>query len=141
MKRVLICCLLCLLLCGCSGKAASNPADPQGSSASESIPQESSVPESIPQELPGVWVSASAGERNMIETITFGENGSLMVHLDYEGSDYSTVYGTYCIRDGKLVCDITEGATPFQVEYAFRIDGRELYLTDEDGEAHYLRNS
>lgn len=135
MKRVLICCLLCLLLCGCSAQAETTPTE------TDALPTESSAAEAIPQDLPGVWVSASAGERNMIETITFGENGSLMVHLDYEGSDYSTVYGTYCIRDGKLVCDITEGATPFQVEYAFRIDGRELYLTDEDGEAHYLRNS
>lgn len=135
MKRVLICCLLCLLLCGCGAQAETPPTE------TDALPTESSAAEPIPRELPGVWVSASAGERNMIETITFGENGSLMVHLDYEGSDYSTVYGTYCIWDGKLVCDITEGAAPFQVEYAFRIDGRELYLTDEDGEAHYLRNS
>ena len=139
MKRVLICCLLCLLFYGCSGKAASTPSEaaPQESSVSEEIPQE----EPIPQELPGVWVSASAGERNMIETITFAEDGSLTVHLDYEGSDYSTVYGTYRVREGKLICDITEGTAPFQKEYTFRIDGRELYLTDEDGEAHYLRNS
>lgn len=133
MKRVLICCLLCLLLCGCSGQAVPQPTETES--------RVSSAAEPIPQDLPGVWVSASAGERNMVETITFGDDGSLMVHLDYEGSDYSTVYGTYQIREGKLVCDITEGAAPFQVEYTFRIDGRELYLTDKDGEAHYLRNS
>ena len=135
MKRLLICCLLCLLLCGCGESAA------QESASTASTPQESLAAEPIPQELPGVWVSASGGERDMIEMITFGEYGSLMVHLDYEGSDYSTVTGTYCIKGGKLVCDITEGTTPFQKEYTFRIDGRELYLTDEDGEAHYLRNS
>lgn len=135
MKRLLLCCLLCLLLCGCGESALQEP------SAAEPTPQESLSAEPIPQDLPGVWVSASGGERNMIETITFGEDGSLIVHLDYEGSDYSTVFGTYCIKDGKLVCDITEGTTPFQKEYTFRIDGRELYLTDEDSEAHYLRNS
>ena len=134
MKRLIICCLLCLLLCGCSGKAAADP------TTDAALPT-SAAAEPIPQELPGVWVSASGGERNMIETITFGEDGSLMVHLDYEGSDYSTVYGAYCIREGKLVCDITEGTTPFHKEYTFRIDGRELYLTDDDSEAHYVRNS
>lgn len=134
MKRVWICCLLCLLLCGCGGQAATNATE------SDAHAQTTSDAEPIPRELPGVWVSASGGERDMIETITFGEDGSLMVHLDYEGSDYSTVFGTYCIKAGKLLCDITEGTTPFQKEYSFRIDGRELYLTDEDGEAHYLRN-
>lgn len=135
MKRVLICCLLCLLLCGCGESAVQEVA------STAPTQQESLAAEPIPRELPGVWVSASGGERDMIETITFGEDGSLMVHLDYEGSDYSTVTGTYCIKEGKLVCDITGGTTPFQKEYTFRIDGRELYLTDEDSEAHYLRNS
>ena len=76
MKRLLLCCLLCLLLCGCSESAAQEP------SATEPMPQESLTAEPIPQELPGVWVSASGGARNMIETITLGEGGSLMVHLD-----------------------------------------------------------
>lgn len=134
MKRLIFCILcLSLLLCAC----ARTPTPSDGGTADTAAPTELS----IPQGLAGVWVSAHAGEWNMIETITFGEDGSLSVQLTYEGSDYQTIYGTYTVSGGTIFCDITEGTTPFQIEYTYRIDGRELYLTDEDGEAQYLRNS
>ncbi len=132
MKRLMICLLCLLFLCGCGDPSVQEP-----SFEETTLP----VQELIPPELCGVWVSADAGERNMVETITFGEDGSLMVHLDYEGSDYSTIYGTYTVERNTVFCDITGGTTPFQVEYDYRIDGRELYLTDSDGTAQYLRNS
>lgn len=135
MKRLILCLLCLLLLCGCSNTAV------QETSLKETTVSEQPTQETLPPELCGVWVSADAGERNMVETITFGEDGSLMVHLDYEGSDYSTIYGTYTVERNTVFCDITEGTTPFQVEYAYRVDGRELYLTDSDGTAQYLRNS
>ena len=96
---------------------------------------------SVPQDLPGVWVSASEGQLMLTETITFYENGDLTVSGTYQGSDAGTVYGTYRVEYNRILCSITGGTTPFDVSYQFRIDGRELILTDDDGEAHYLRTS
>ena len=96
---------------------------------------------SVPQDLPGVWVSADAGKLMLSETITFGEDGSLTVSGTYQGSDAGTVYGTYRVEYNRILCSITGGTTPFDVSYQFRIDGRELFLTDDDGEARYLRTS
>lgn len=130
MKRFGILLLICcVLLSACGGET-------------ETEPTETTV-FSVPQELVGAWVSADGGgERQMLETITFGEDGSLMVHLDYQGSPYSTIYGTYTVDGANVHCEITEGAEAFTVDYAFRIDGRELYLTGDDGDtAHYLRSA
>lgn len=95
----------------------------------------------VPQELPGVWVSADAGTLQMTETITFYESGELMVSATYQGRDAGTIYGTYQVEFDTIYCSITEGAEPFDITYTFRIDGRELILTDDDGDAHYLRTS
>ena len=111
---------------------------------SESLEESSALPEtvfSVPQDLPGVWVSASEGQLMLTETITFYENGDLTVSGTYQGTDSGTIYGTYTVSDNQIFCDITAGTTPFEVTYTFCIDGRELILTDADGDAHYLRTS
>ena len=111
---------------------------------SESLEESSALPEtvfSVPQDLPGVWVSASEGQLMLTETITFYENGDLTVSGTYQGSDAGTIYGTYYVDNDQIFCDITAGTTPFKVTYTFRIDGRELILSDAEGEAHYLRTS
>ena len=111
---------------------------------SESVEASSAPPEtvfSVPQDLPGVWVSASEGQLMLTETITFYENGDLTVSGTYQGSDSGTIYGTYYVDNDQIFCDITAGTTPFKVTYTFRIDGRELVLSDAEGEAHYLRTS
>lgn len=142
MKRLLCCLLLlCALFAGC--ETAADPAESSTRAPSETpqtLPAASGEPE-IPQDLPGVWVSADAGKLMLSETITFGEDGSLTVSGAYQGGDAGTVYGTYRVEFNRILCSITEGTTPFDVSYQFRIDGRELILTDDDGEARYLRTS
>lgn len=96
---------------------------------------------SVPQELPGVWVSAEEGQLKLTETITFSEDGSMMVEGTYQGEDAGTIFGTYRVEFDKIYCSITEGTQPFDVTYTFRIDGRELTLIDSEGEAHYLKTS
>ena len=111
---------------------------------SESLEESSAPPEtvfSVPQDLPGVWVSASEGQLMLTETITFYENGDLTISGTYQGSDSGTIYGTYYVDNDQIICDITAGTTPFKVTYTFCIDGRELILSDAEGEAHYLRTS
>lgn len=122
-RRLFLLLAALLLLCGCA---------PEHAETEQA---------QLPPELLGVWVSASAGEREMVETITFGADGSLSVHLDYEGSDYSTIYGTYAVEGERVLCDITEGTTPFQVAYTYAVEGRELWLTGDSSTAHYLRSA
>ena len=134
MKRLLILLLLLSVLCaaGCKQTPATEPTEAPVTELTEG---------GIPQDLPGVWTSANVGKLMMSETITFGEDGSLMVSGTYEGSNMGTIYGTYRVVFNTIFCDITEGTTPFSVSYAFRVDGRELVLTDDDGDATYLRTS
>lgn len=134
MKRLLIALLLLSVLfaAGCRQTTARESTAAPVSEQPEYV---------IPQELPGVWTSANIGKLMMSETITFGEDGSLEVSGTYEGSDMGTIYGTYRVMGNTIFCDITEGVAPFKVSYAFHIDGRELVLTDDDGDATYLRTS
>ena len=134
MKRLFLS-LLCvvLLLCGCS----TAPED----ETTESLNVTTTAPEQMLDDtLVGIWVSADGGEREMVETITFGEDGEMSVNLRYEGSDYQTIYGTYRADGRTVFCEMTEGTEPFEIEYQYRINGRELYLVSGEKSAHYLRN-
>lgn len=122
---------------GC-GEEALPPVSAEDTASTEVSTQEIMT---LPQELLGVWVSADEGERNMVETISFFEDGSMTVELKYQGSDYGKLYGSCTLEGHRLICSITDGASPYTVEYEFRIDGRMLILTDDDGPAEYLRTS
>lgn len=128
MKKICLLVSLALLLCLC------------GACAPEEQPSVE-VLAGVPQELPGVWVSASGGELELVETITFYEDGSLEVSATYQGADAGTIYGSYRVEEDAIYCSITEGVEPFDMTFTYRIDGRELTLTDGDGDAHYLRTS
>lgn len=142
MKRVFPLFLAVLLLLTACGKA--KPAEttqPPSMEAATTVPTVPSTQYGIPQDLPGVWVSADEGKLAMSETITFYENGELEVFAVYRGEKTATIYGTYRVQFNTIFCDITDGTEPFSVTYSFRVDGRELTLTDDDGDAHYLRTS
>ena len=127
--------LLCFAGCGEEALPPVSEAEPPSTASSTEEVM------TLPQELLGVWVSADEGERQMVETISFYEDGSMTVELKYQGSDYGKLYGTCTLEGHRLICSITDGASPYTVEYEFRIDGRMLILTDDDGPAEYLRTS
>lgn len=116
--------LLALLLAGCA-------AAPNAETESQEL---------IPQELCSIWISASGGERNIIETMTFREDGTFSVHCDYNGANAGTISGVFHVEDNRLITNIQEGTAPYTAEFEYKIDGRELYLTDDSGTAHYLRS-
>lgn len=95
----------------------------------------------LPPELIAMWRSADPGELDMVETIEFFEDGSFTVSCTYQGQDAGTLTGTWTAANGTVSCHITGGAAPYAVDYAYRVDGRELTLEDDDGPAHYLRVS
>lgn len=131
MKKIIILTLLgaLLLLPACGGTE-------QATQATAATTTEFSVP----QDLPGVWVSANS-EQEIIETITFEDDGTISISATYLGVDAGTISGTYEIDGDVLYCYIEEGADPFTSTFRFAVDGRELTLTDDGGDARYLRVS
>lgn len=126
MKKILWILLSVVLLVGCAAKEPAETTEP---------------PTLIPQDLVGTWVSADPGELDMVETIVFSQDGSFSVQCDYHGEDAGTIYGTFTTELDRLICSITGGTTPYAAEYTFRVDGRELVLTRDGSDAHYLKNS
>ena len=135
MKQLIFCLCLVLLLCTACGKQTPTTT----ATTTEPTVPTTQADYFIPTELLGSWASARGGELEMVETITFFEDGSISVNAVYQGQDAGTIYGTYVVTGHTIHCAITEGTTPFSVVYDFRIDGRELTLTDEEGTAQYLR--
>ncbi len=133
--------ILALLFLWACDNNAQNPSESAQFSENDSSQQGISQEFVADEALLGVWVSADEGERQMVETLYFYENGEMIIELDYQGAPYGTLYGTYSIDGHSLVCDITEGTAPYAVTYEYRIDGRMLILTDDDGPAEYLRTS
>jgi len=135
MKYGLMVCflLLSLLFTACQ----QDTLEPQQTAPPQMIDEQSAV---LP-ELIGSWVSASGGELEMVETITFFPDGTMTVSCTYQGADAGTIYGTYYGDEQQVICDITEGAEPYTIKYMYTIDGRELTLENSDRTAHYLRNA
>lgn len=98
--------------------------------------------DSVPAELVGTWSSAESGALDMTETFTFNEDGTLSAYAVYRGSKTQTVSGSFTVSGHTLSCEVSGGVgEPYTVTFEFRIDGRELYLTDADGESQFLRVS
>lgn len=122
--------LLVLLLCaGCSGSATSASTEP------------SQTELWIPRDLAGQWVSASTSDRGYSETIIFEEDGTLTVSSLKDGVVEQTIYGTFRVEDDEIIFNITSGTSPYSDKFEYVLDGRELYLIDDDNPAHYLRTS
>ncbi len=139
MKR--ICALLMIsltLLCAACG---SHNGDSSSATNKSEMPQESTEQIALPHGLAGDWSSASAGERGYSEMISFGEDGSLTVSSLKDGVIEQTIYGTFYVEGNRIIFNITGGATPYSDEFEYSIEGRELYLIDDDGPAQYLRTS
>lgn len=140
MKRLFVIFLIVLLFVGCSkdDAPATDAAKESQADIGETFPQE---PPQLPHGLEGEWMSASAGERGYTESIAFAADGTLTVSSLKDGIVQQTIHGTFYVDSDRILYEITEGAQPFEGEYTYVLDGRELYLIDDDGAAHYLRTS
>lgn len=136
MKRLLIILVIaCMLLCvGCNEDAAAQTT----TQSNESAP---TGPIQLPRGLEGEWMSASEGERGYTESIAFSADGTLTVSSLKDGVVQQTIQGTFYVNGDRIIYEINDGAEPYRGEYKYTLDGRELYLMDDDGAAHYLRTS
>lgn len=132
MKRIVIVMLiLACLLVGCTKE------QPETTEATTAEP--GSV--QLPRGLEGNWVSATTDDRGYAESITFNADGSLLVDSLKNGKVENSIYGTFYVEGNQIIFEITAGATPYKDYFEYKLDGRELYLIDDDGPAHYLRTS
>jgi len=118
MKRIAIClALLCLLLAGCQA------------------PQEG-------PSLLGVWVNVGqySEGRDFVETMTLREDGSVTVHLEYQGADYAALEGTWTAENGILAVDFTDPNTRDRV-YSYSLTESTLTLSGDGKDVEYSRLS
>ena len=98
-SRLLVCLCLLALLCAC---AAPEQAD------------------ALPQELVGSWVSAGNGD--LIETMTLAQDGTISVQCTFRGKDTGTIRGVWHADGQTLFTDIQEGTSPYQAEFIWTVD-------------------
>lgn len=138
MKKLLILLIfLSLLLAGCADNPPTPSVEPNLTEATTTVLETSPIPEM----LIGAWRSLDPGELDMVETIEFGEDGSISVNCTYHGSDAGTIYGTYYVMGDFLHCDMTANGAPYILDYRFEIDGRELILASDTKTANYIKVS
>ena len=116
MKRILSCfALLSLLLCACAEKPAS-PA------------------------LTGTWVNAGqyADGKDFVETMILREDGTITVHLDYQGRDYATLEGTWQTEREVLTVDFTDPNVRDRT-YTYTLSGDTLILAGDEKTVEYSR--
>ncbi len=136
MKRFLILLLiLTCLLVGCSSD------QPETSETTAETTAEPAGPAQLPKGLEGNWTSATVSDRGYSESITFNADGSLVVESLKNGRVENSIYGKFTVEGNQIIFEITGGATPYKDYFEYSLDGRELYLIDDDGPAHYLRTS
>ena len=68
------------------------------------------------------------------------QDGTISVQCTFRGKDTGTIRGVWHADGQTLFTDIQEGTSPYQAEFIWTVDGRELTLTDDSGTARYVRN-
>ena len=127
MKRILAVLFLCLLLTACGGPAEPTAA-PAGTTAAPG------------PGLVGDWVNAGqySEGHDFVETLTLSPDGTARVHLEYRGSDYATLEGSWTEAAGVLTVDFTDPNTRDRV-YAYTVTETTLTLTGDGKAVEYTR--
>ena len=134
MKQILIVILILASLCGCTKSV-------QTTAETAEATTEAPAPAQLPQGLEGQWTSATVSDRGYSESITFNADGTLYVESLKNGKVETSIFGNFHIEGNQIIFEISDGATPYKDYFEYILDGRELYLIDDDGPAHYLRTS
>ena len=134
MKRLILVLLLTLTLCGC-GRAADKPEQTLPDADSSALPPEA-------EELLGVWVNAGQYEagKDFVETLTLADDGTAVIHLDYQGRDYATLTGSFTTQAGVLIVHLSEDGTNYDRIYDYTLENGDLILTSESKTVRYSKS-
>ncbi len=134
MKRILACfVLLCLLLVGC--EEAETPTTTAAARTDAPATTISAAPS-----LVGAWVNAGqySDGHDFVETMTLAGDGTVTVHLEYQGADYATLTGTWTEESGVLNVDFTDSNTRDR-SYAYTVTETTLTLSGVGKDVTYQR--
>ena len=125
MKRFLVwlAFLLCLLLSACGEEETQTSAAPAAPS------------------LIGTWVNAGqySDGHDFVETMTLAPDGTVTVHLEYQGRDYATLTGSWAEESGVLQVDFTDPGTKDR-SYSYAVTETTLTLTGGGKDVTYQRD-
>ena len=115
-----------------------------GTSAAETGAPATEKPASVPEQLPGealcaTWINAGqySEGRDFVETLTIEPEGTIRVHLDYQGRPYSDLTGVWQMEGNTLTFTMSEGTVRV---YDYELDGTVLSLRSEDRTVVYRRS-
>lgn len=139
MKKVicLLLAVLVLLVAGCTAKPQPTP---------ETQPPQTELPTQPKQfsddpDIAAVWVNGGTtpdGEE-YVETMTLLEDGRAIVSMQYQGSDYESLFGTYTALNSVLTVFIDD-EVPYQQTYQYELDANVLTLYDSEKTVTYRRS-
>ncbi len=125
------------LLAGCASKAPSSDFDtvPSG--------QEQPAPTQAADRLLGTWENQGQYEegKDFVETMTLSDDGSAIIHLEYQGSDYATISGAFTADETTLTVHITSTQEPYDREYTYTLSGNQLELVGNGKTVNYVKLS
>ena len=150
MKRLLCLALLCLLLAGCRSAQTAAP-ETAGAPSSPPVTTRAPVPQTEPEPVPqtepepvltGVWVNEGqyTQGKDFVETMTLQEDGTAVIHLDYQGRDYATLTGQWRADNGVLSVTFP-GEDTRDRSYRYALTESTLTLTGDGKEVTYVRGS
>lgn len=130
MKRILIFLMLsAVLLAGCTTQTA-QPTEPT---------ETAQLDEQLV--LVGSWRNEGqySEGHEFVETMTLDRGGVCTIHLEYQGSDYQTLEGTYIVSDGMLYTALDDNGGTVNRNFKYTLDGDTLLLESANKEVTYLR--
>ena len=149
---LLLAALLCMLLCACENSAkpeqnGTNSAEAETTAefsppTQTEAPQQTLPPFQLPQlgsGLAATWVNAGqySEGRDFVETLTINPDGTILVHLDYQGKPYSDLSGTLLKQGDVLTFSMSDGTVR---TYRFELDANILTLSSEERTVTYRRS-
>lgn len=90
--------------------------------------------------LTGTWVNRGRYEqgKDFVETMTLQEDGSAVIHLEYQGRDYQTIRGEWSADEGTLTVTFPDGSARDRA-YEYALEGDALTLTGGGKVVEYER--
>ncbi|MBR6376281.1 MAG: hypothetical protein IKS05_00790 [Oscillospiraceae bacterium] len=92
--------------------------------------------------LAGTWVNVGqySEGRDFVETMTLREDGSVLVHLEYQGADYAALEGSWTAEGDSLAVDFTDPNVRDRV-YRYSLTESTLTLSGDGKDVEYTRLS